>query len=151
VNFFKKMVVKSIFLVLVFCCVCTINAFAKGKLLQKIGELERVRYNLMVQADTAALGKLIHNNCQYYHSNGMLDTKQKLLQSIATKELVHKNIVVTDAYYRFFKSTAIVTGKATYDIVWKGEPMLLIFAFTNVYAKVKGKWLLVNRNTVKLR
>jgi hypothetical protein len=118
---------------------------------QKILLAETTRYAAMIAQDTFALAGMMANSLVYYHSNGMLDTKQSLLQSIATKELVHKNITIQDALVRVYqRKTAIVSGKCTYDIMYKGTAMQLHFVYVNVYTKLKGHWLLVNRQTTKI-
>jgi carbonic anhydrase len=118
---------------------------------QKILQAETDRYNAMIAQDTFALAGMIANSVVYYHSNGILDTKQSLLQSIATKELVHKNITIEDAMVRVYqRKTAIVSGKCMYDIIYKNTPMQLHFVYVNVYTKLKGKWILVNRQTTKI-
>jgi Domain of unknown function (DUF4440) len=120
----------------------------KANVLKKI---EAKRYALMIAEDTAGLSKMLAPSLQYYHSNGMLDSKTSLLNSIATKELKHKNITITNATYRIYrKNFGIVTGRCTYDINYKSYDMVLDFVFTNVYYKNKGKWLLVSRQTTKL-
>jgi ketosteroid isomerase-like protein len=129
----------------------TTVVFAQKKQTQQIATIEQKRYNAMIAADTALVGSTMANDCVYYHSNGMLDTKQSLLTSIASKELVHKKIDITQSNTRIYKrNTAIVNGKCIYDITYHGTEMQLQFVFTNVYTKHRGKWLLVHRQTTKL-
>lgn len=136
-------------LVITFCFLFALNANAQKA--AKLAKLEAQRYKLMIAQDTAALSSLLAPSLQYYHSNGMLDTKQSLLVSIATKELVHKRITITEATNRLYrKKFGIVTGRATYEINYKGTDMVLDFVFTNVYYKLKGKWLLISRQTTKV-
>jgi ketosteroid isomerase-like protein len=135
---------------LLFLQIATV-VFAQKKQILQIAIIEQNRYNAMIAADTALVGSMMANDCVYYHSNGMLDTKQSLLTSIASKELVHKKINITQATTRIYKrNTAIVNGKCIYDITYRGTEMQLQFVFTNVYIKQRGKWLLVHRQTTKL-
>jgi hypothetical protein len=139
----------KIFFIVVICLLSYAPAFAQKSAV--LAKLEAERYKLMIAEDTAALSKLIAPSVQYYHSNGMLDTKQSFLNSIATRELVHKKITVTESTNRIYrKHFGIVTGRATYDITYKGTDMVLNFVFTNVYYKYKGKWLLISRQTTKV-
>ena len=118
---------------------------------QKLLLAETVRYNAMIAQDTFALAGMIANSLVYYHSNGKLDTKQSLLQSIASKELVHQKITIQDALVRVYqRKTGIVSGKCVYDIIYKGNAMQLHFVYVNVYTKLKGHWILVNRQTTKI-
>jgi carbonic anhydrase len=130
---------------------CITNVVIAKNAKQKIIEAENARYQAMIAQDTFALAGMLANSLQYYHSNGKLDTKQSILQSIATKELVHNNITIEEALVRVYqKKSALVSGKCKYDIVYKEVPMQLHFVYVNVYTRLKGKWILVNRQTTKI-
>lgn len=131
--------------------VVTFSNFSFAQKSKKLDAIEKKRYDLMIAQDTAALSKVLAPSLQYYHSNGMLDTKQSLLNSIGSKELVHKAITIDEHVNRIYrKKFAIVTGKCTYDINYKGNDMVLNFVFTNTYYKYKGRWLLISRQTTKI-
>jgi ketosteroid isomerase-like protein len=139
---------KNIFLIA--CLICIANVLLAQT--NAIEQIEQKRYRLMQLADTAALAAIMDDNCVYIHSNGMIDTKQSFLQSIATKNLIHKNITIQESAIRMLtKKVAVVTGKCVYDITYHNEDMVLKFVFTNIYQKQKGKWLLVNRQTSPLK
>lgn len=127
-----------------------INTYAKNQH-DKVAQAEKERYAAMIAGDTFALAGMMTSSLVYYHSNGKLDTKQSLLQSIANKEIIHKNITIEENLIRIYQQkTAIVTGRCTYDINYHGTDMQLHFVFANVYIKLHGKWLLVNRQTTKI-
>ncbi len=135
------------YFVIVILLFATIHVQAQVKALQ---DAEQQRYALMIAGDTTALSTMLAPSLIYYHSNGMADTKQSFLQSIATKTLVHKNITVEEQTTRKYgRKMGVVTGKCTYYINYNGEDMTLHFVFTNMYYKFKGKWLLVSRQTTK--
>jgi Domain of unknown function (DUF4440) len=124
------------------------NLNAQHKLLQ----IDRQRYDLMIAQDTASLSSMIAPSLVYIHSNGMIDTKQSLLESIGTKTLVHKSISTSEDKVRVYrKRFAIVTGKAIYNINYHNEDMTLNFVYTNVYYKLKGHWILISRQTSPLK
>ncbi len=139
------------FLLVIAVCFLQNSMFGKqSKTILAIEAAENTRYRLMINADTAALADVLANSLVYIHSNGKIDTKQSFLQSIGSKELVHKNIVVYKKNIRIYRrTTAIITGECEYDIDYKGKPMKLNFVYTNVYYRLKGHWLLVNRQTCK--
>jgi Domain of unknown function (DUF4440) len=122
-----------------------------SKQYNKVIQAEQMRYAAMMAGDTSALACMMTPSLQYYHSNGKLDTKQSLLASIASNELVHKKIIIEENKVRIYqRKSAIVTGKCMYEIVYKNIPMTMHFVFTNVYTKLGGKWLLVSRQTTKI-
>jgi Domain of unknown function (DUF4440) len=124
---------------------------ANKKQYQRILLAEQQRYDAMIDADTFALAGMMANSLVYYHSNGKLDTKQSLITSIASKELVHKKITIEENLVRIYhRKSAIVTGKCIYEIEYHNTPMILHFVFTNVYTKLHGQWILVNRQTTKI-
>jgi Domain of unknown function (DUF4440) len=117
----------------------------------KVLQAEQQRYIAMINADTSELHYQLAPSLIYYHSNGKLDTKQSLINSIATKELVHKKIIIEENVVRIYqRKSAIVTGKCIYEIEYHNVPMTLHFVFTNVYTKLHGKWILVSRQTTKM-
>jgi hypothetical protein len=133
------------FILLIMSC---LNAKAQHKLLQ----IDRQRYDLMIAKDTANLSAMMAPSLVYIHSNGMVDTKQSLLESIGTKTLIHKSITTSEDNVRIYKKRfAIITGKAVYDINYHNEDMNLKFVYTNVYYKLKGRWILVSRQTSPLK
>jgi hypothetical protein len=139
---------KKLLLVVIIIINASINFAQKQNAIQA---LEQKRYQLMIAGDTAELYNMLAPSLLYYHSNCRIDTKESFLMSIATKEIVHKNISVLSSSIRTYrKRTAIVTGTAMYDIVYQGKEMNLQMLFTNVYIKVHGHWLLVNRQTTKI-
>jgi hypothetical protein len=128
------------------CCSNTLFAQSSNLL-----TVERQRYDAMIAQDTNALAAMLAHSLQYIHSNGMVDTKQSLLQSIATKTLVHKSITTSKVCTRIYqRKFAIITGEAVYDINYKNMDMVLHFVYTNVYRKFRGHWILINRQTSPL-
>jgi hypothetical protein len=126
-------------------------ALANKKKYMQLQAAETARYTAMMANDTMVLKDMLANSLQYIHSNGMLDTKESFIHSMSTQELVHKNIAIQTQTIRIYRrKTGIVSGKCIYDIVYKGSAMTLSFFYTNVYYKLKGKWLLINRQTTKL-
>ncbi|MFM2388402.1 MAG: hypothetical protein RL660_3159 [Bacteroidota bacterium] len=117
---------------------------------KKILKAEADRYAAMIAQDTATLSAMLSSDLVYIHSNGMTDTKQSFLNSVATKTLVHKKITTSNVVVRKYKDVAIVTGNATYDINYKNADMVLEFVFTNVYKKKKDKWILISRHTCRV-
>jgi Domain of unknown function (DUF4440) len=138
--------------IIAFCIILFTNRIAKSNHLQnQILRAEQLRYDAMIALDTNALKSMLAPSLQYYHSNGKLDTKQSLLISIGSKELVHQAITIEENLVRIFKrNTAIVSGKCVYKIIYHNVPMVLHFVFTNVYIRRRGKWLLANRQTTKI-
>jgi hypothetical protein len=125
--------------------------YANNKQRNKVLLAEQQRYTAMINSDTTELNYQLAPSLIYYHSNGKLDTKQSLINSIATKELVHKKITIEENIVRIYqRKTAIVTGKCIYEIEYHNTPITLHFVFTNVYTKLHGQWILVNRQTTKI-
>ncbi len=139
----------KIFINLIFCTLLFKSALSNDSI--KIMQLEQLRYQAMIQVDTEFLQQAMAANVVYIHSNGMVDSKTSLIHSIVTKELIHKKITTTHEHVRFYKRKfAIVNGESIYEINWRGQDMILHFYHTNVYYKVKRKWILINRQTSKI-
>jgi hypothetical protein len=141
---------KSTICVFVFSLIC-IATSAQSKKEKEIIEAENIRYAAMISLDTAVLQKVIAEDVEYIHSNGLLDTKKSFIESVYTKNLVHRKIDIKSQKVRFpDKKVAIVTGTCTYDIIYKAQEMKLDFFYTNMYVKRKGEWILINRQTSKM-
>jgi hypothetical protein len=134
--------------VIIFALFYSVKTTAQHKLL----EIDRQRYNLMIAQDTANLGAMLAPSLGYIHSNGMIDTKQSLLESIGNRTLIHKSINTTEDKVRIYKKRfAIITGKAVYNINYLKQDMTLQFVYTNVYYKLKGHWILISRQASPLK
>lgn len=135
-------------LILILCSIAMSSLAQKAK---KLKVVESARYKAFIDGDTSKIAPMLAPSLVYYHSNGMKDTKQSLLESIASKKLIHKDIQVPVAKYRVYgRRMGVVTGACVYDINYLGKDMKLNFIFTNVYFKLRGKWLLVSRQTTKV-
>lgn len=75
----------------------------------------------LVNADAAALGRLMLDGAQYVHSNGEIDDKPSLMRRISNGELRYRSIVADEERYACAASGCEVTGAQTLGVTAGGR------------------------------
>jgi hypothetical protein len=101
------------------------------------------RFEAMMRGEMKLLDKLLDDDLTYTHSNGIVDTKTDLIESLKTGQVKYDSIESTDIHVRFFRETAVVTGQAHMKVRLQGPPLDFRVRFTEVYVKRGKQWLLV--------
>lgn len=100
------------------------------------------RVAAMVAADSRRLGDALHESLSYTHSDGRVDSKPAMIDSLATGRVDYRSIHLDEPSVRVRDRTAVVTGRAHMEIS-AGEGRLdLNGAYTAVYWWEDGRWQL---------
>ncbi len=110
---------------------------------ERIATLENARYQAMIAADLASLGKLLSDHLLYTHSSGVAETKSEYLASVAKGVFKYRDIKISERAIREVGGTVLVTGRITIDILIDGQPKLLQSRFLNVWAEESGDWRMI--------
>jgi len=103
--------------------------------------------NAMTHRDGAALGKLLGNDLTYVHSDGLLETKRDVIQSVVSgKAAVDKIEFLPDTQIRIHGNTAYVAGK---EDLWHPKSTIHMHVL-HVWEKTPQGWQLVARQATKL-
>jgi ketosteroid isomerase-like protein len=120
--------------------VFTIAAAAAAR--QEILAADARRFVAMVQGDLAALEGLLTEDLTYTHSNGQVETRGELLESLRSGRLRYLAAEPSESAVRLQGDTAIVTGRADLRVSAQGRELTLPVRFTEVWVKSGGVWKL---------
>lgn len=102
----------------------------------------------VLNAERAALEKLIGADLSYTHSSGKTQTKEQFIQDVTSGTFHYKAIEFETSQFRQYGNAAVVvTHAATITTVETGTSHLYL---TEVWAKEKGQWQMVSRQATKI-
>ncbi|MEZ5363790.1 MAG: nuclear transport factor 2 family protein [Bryobacterales bacterium] len=98
--------------------------------------------------DVAALGKLLHEDLSYSHSDGKTETRADVLAGLLASG--KREIVIHDPNVRVYGKTAIV--KADLDFINResGEPSVVRLNVLHVLLKTPSGWQLTARQSTRI-
>ena len=102
--------------------------------------LEDKRYAAMTSNDLAALEALFHDEMIYTHSSAVVDTKASYLEALRSGKTRYKTAKRFEEKVRFAGDTALVTGRAEFEVEVNGAPKSLRLRFLNVWTKTPAGW-----------
>jgi hypothetical protein len=104
-------------------------------------EQQRVEYLMAGQIDE--LAAMLSPTLTYTHSSAALDTKEKFVESLRSKQTVYKSLKHRDVQVRFpTPDVAILNGLSDIEVVNNGQAQQVFIRFTLVYVKRNGVWLM---------
>ena len=102
--------------------------------------LEDKRYAAMTTNDLAALEALFHDEMIYTHSSAVVDTKASYLEALRSGKTRYKTAKRFEEKVRFAGDTALVTGRAEFEVELNGAPKTLRLRFLNVWTRTPAGW-----------
>lgn len=116
-----------------------------------IQTLEARRVAAMLDGDIAALKALLHPSVAWIHSAGARDSRESLLQRIATGELRYMSIESRDVETRHDGDLGTVTGRA--DIVAELAGTILRSAnlYVGIWVRGDDGWQLIQLQSTGLK
>lgn len=106
--------------------------------------------NALLAKDSSALEKLLSNEVQYGHSNGMIETKKALIHSITSNLQDYKNIEPFDITLNVYSNTAVARTKLKINMLFNNKPLKLNLSVLMIWLKKENKWQLIERQAVEL-
>lgn len=100
------------------------------------------RFAAMVGGDLATLEGLLTEDLIYTHSNGLVETRAQLLESLRSGKLRYLAAERSGETVRLHGDTAIVTGQADLKVSAQERELTLTVRFTEVWVKSGGGWKL---------
>jgi len=100
--------------------------------------LEKLRCDAMIAADVDALGALFSDRLTWTHSSARQDTKASFLAGLRAGGTRYLAMKRSDEQVR--GDIAVVTGLVEMRASIKGEEKELRNRYTNVWARVDGRW-----------
>ena len=142
---------KKTFLIAVCFLFASVLTFAQSNDEKAVAAaVEKLRVAL-VGANEAELNKLTSPVLTYGHSAGLLEDKKEFIRALTSGESKFTRIELTDQTVVISGDVALVRHKLMGDTHNKGkEPAPVKLSILMVWQKIKGEWLLIARQAVKL-
>lgn len=109
---------------------------------QAILELEKRRYQAMIDGDVSVLGDLLSEDLVYTHSQGERDTKASYLEKVRTGFFVYHSIDHPVEKLTVTDSCAIVVGQMRATVLNNGQPKKLDNSSLAVWIRQDSDWQL---------
>lgn len=106
----------------------------------------------LVAADHERTAAHLHPDLVYIHSNGVSEGRDVFLKALRDGRYVYGAIETRDVTPRFFGAAALLVGTTLMSVSTDGGPMLAIeLRSALVWVKEDGKWLLLLRQTTRVK
>lgn len=102
--------------------------------------MEDRRWAAQIGGDLEALGRLLADEMQYTHSNGLVDTKDSYIKAIGEKVFDYRAEKRTDVRTQVIGDTGLVTGAAEFNVVAGGRDLDLKARYSAVWIRRAGEW-----------
>jgi hypothetical protein len=113
-------------------------------------DLSKRKFEWMIAKQLDSLSVLLDKDVLYIHSNGLIQTKEEMINDFKTGSLLLDSVRINESNVRFFGSTAIVTGKGVFSGTLKTTPFQTNLLFTEVYRQDNKNWKLISRHANKI-
>ncbi|MEX2585189.1 MAG: nuclear transport factor 2 family protein [Balneolaceae bacterium] len=108
---------------------------------QEILDREGDRVAILEAQDYNALEALMTATSTYTHSNGLIDTRDQLLNTLRSGDVIYRSLNHHDVQVRFIAPTvAVLNGKSDLVVSIQGENQDVYLQFTIIYVKEDGVW-----------
>lgn len=111
---------------------------------------EVARFQAQVDADGAALGKLLDADLEYSHSNGKLDGKSAFIASIKDGSLDYVSLEPTIQSLRLFGDVGVIRGQAKVVVTIDGKTSEFALGYSDVWLWKDGRWQMTEWRSTRL-
>jgi ketosteroid isomerase-like protein len=135
---------KHVFLAVAFMTL--FGSFAMGQKMtveQTLMKMEQEMADGIVKKDISAWDKYTAPNAVLTDPGGSVGTKAETLAMFKSGDITIESSKIDDMKVQMFGETAIVTYKTTDKVTVKGKDMSGEYRWTDVFAKVGGKWMII--------
>ena len=106
-------------------------------------DADRLRIDAMITGDMGALDALLHEELIYTHSNGKVDTKTSLMETLAQGDIDYRLIQRGAEAVRVERNAGVVSAPVEMEVAAGGQLHQLTGVYTAVYFWQDGRWQLV--------
>lgn len=118
---------------------------------QAVKEKERAYRDALVRGDTAVISALLADDFVATSSRGEIRDKVKELDDMKpSPDYKTEGFDLDDINVRIFGETAIVTGRQTLKVAFRGQSNTSVFRYTRVYVKRNNGWRVVAQQLTRL-
>jgi hypothetical protein len=104
----------------------------------------------LIRKDTASLANLLHNNLTMGHSNGWLETKSALLQTLTSGDLTYNSIIKKSDLLIYHQTEKLLSTRRAIDVSgFLGEASFEVqLNVMEIWIFENNRWQLLARQSV---
>lgn len=118
---------------------------------QEVEKAERAWAAAVEKSDYAAMQKIYADDMVYAHSTGLSETKAEYLKKLKAGSQKYTAIQIDSLKVKVLKELAIVNAKGRFKGAPNGVPFDNPLAWTHVYVKRGGQWVMVAHQSARLQ
>jgi hypothetical protein len=107
------------------------------------------KFRWMETRQLDSLATILHEGLTYVHSNGWMESRQEVLDNLASRHLVYDKVDHTILKCTLAGDAGIIHGEGSFSVRLDDKPILIQLLYTEVYVRSGEKWLLISRHANK--
>jgi hypothetical protein len=120
-------------------------------MLNEVETVERARFKAWLAADAAAIAPLLGDDLVYCHSTGICQNKKEVIDFVTSGKQRYLAMDIVSIKARDIDGAVVINGKLNMKVdTGGGKVDEFQGIWTDVYAKRKGKWVLVSWQSTRL-
>jgi hypothetical protein len=104
----------------------------------------------LLKKDSSVLMQLLDNNIGYGHSNGWIQGKSEVVQDFSSGKISYTKLEVSDEKLQIQKQAVAIRNITNVEGIVSGNTFKMSLQVLQVWKRIKGKWVLIARQSVKL-
>ncbi|MBO2007896.1 nuclear transport factor 2 family protein [Hymenobacter negativus] len=114
---------------------------------QEILMLSSDKFRWKTTGNIDAVADLFDDELVFVHLDGHISSKREWIDELRAKRFVYHTITFREASAKVYGSTAVLVGKATFNVTMNGRRGTYNLVYTEVYTRKNDQWKLVNLHT----
>ena len=133
-----------------FLILLLLAASALASVEDDIRAIDTRRVTALLKGDRAVLETVLADDLTYGHTDGRIDTKQKLLSALESGRATYRNYQGSTPNVRIQGDTAVINGAAELETLAQNKPVPISIRYLAVYQKRGDTWQLVAYQSTRL-
>ncbi len=121
-----------------------------GSVEKELMDLEQAWGTAWLKADMAFLDRILSDEYIETDFEGVMRNKKQALDTLKSGESVLTSFVTDDMKVKVYGTTAVVTGRNTSKLSFKGKDVSGVYRWTDTWVKKDGRWQCVASHSSKV-
>ncbi len=117
---------------------------------KEVLDLHRQKFRWLIAKQYDSLQPVLHPQLLYIHSNGWIENATEVIDDLKSGKLYYGSVNVEEASARQVGDCVVVTGRGQFAGLNQGNQFSISLLYTEVYVKVKKRWMLLQRHANRL-
>lgn len=124
---------------------------ASAEVNEVISHLSRLKFDWLIEKQADSLQRYLDDNLLYIHSNGVVESKDDVIQNVLEGTIVYYEAELTDILVRSEQNTAILTAQCHIHAAMNENTLKTTLFITEVYVFKDEVWKLISRHASRLQ